>query len=186
MAFAKDYAAALRTRIFDQASEYLEENDRRADPLLALLREADARGLRDRLEERAVALRKKKKYAEALIYLRLLTRDPACGEAVRFEHAAAALEGLRQGHRGRLSRRRPRLHQLAGLVHRHETDPITLVEKAKWLDEDDLFYVGFHFAEGKGPEKEFGAAVLRLLIKRAGKSKIAKDAKSKLRSQGLA
>lgn len=185
MPFAKDYPAALRTKIFNQASAYLEKNDRRADALLALLREADARGLRDRLEERALALRKKKKYAEALIYLRLLTRDPACGEAVRFEHAATALKVSGKDTAAEARAGDPALHQFGGLIHRHETEPIALLEKAKWLDDDDLFYVGFHFAEGKEPERDFGAAVLRLLIKRAGKTKIAKDAKSKLRSQGL-
>lgn len=183
--FAKDYPAPLRTRIFNQASEYLEEGDRRSDALLTLLREADPRGLRDRLEERALTLRKKKKYAEALIYLRLLTRDPAVGETVRFEHAGCALKVSSRDTSADARTADPALHQFAALIHRHETEPITLVEKAKWLDNDDLFYLGFHFAEGKGPEKDFGAAILRLLIHRAGKGKLAKDAKSKLRSQGL-
>src|SRR5262249_688990 len=152
----------------------LEEGDRRADPLLTLLREADARSLRDQLEERALAWRKKKKYDQALTYLRLLTRDPASVETLRFEHGACALKlsshdlsaGSRAGD--------PALPQFAGLVHRHETDPIVLVEKAKWLEPEDLFYLGFHFAEGRGPEQEFGAKVLRLLIKRSGKNKVAK------------
>jgi hypothetical protein len=185
MPFARNYTSALRTKIINQACTFLEKSDRRADALLALLREADSRGLRDQLEERALALRKKKKYAEALIYLRLLTRDPACGEAVRFEHAGTALKVSSKDPAAESRANDPALHQFAGLVHRHETEPIALVEKAKWLDNDDLFYLGFHFAEGKGPEKEFGASVLSLLIKRAGKAKIAKDAKSKLRSQGL-
>jgi hypothetical protein len=185
MPFARDHAAALRTRLFNQACTYLEKNDRRADALLALLREADARRLRDQLEERGLALRKKKKYAEAFIYLRLLTRDPACGEAMRFEYAGTALKLSSKDPAAESRANDPALHQFAGLVHRHETEPIAMVEKAKWLDNDDLFYLGFHFAEGKAPEKDFGADVLRLLIKRAGKTKIAKDAKSKLRSQGL-
>jgi hypothetical protein len=185
MPFAKEYAAALRTKILNQGCDYLEENDRRADAFLHLLREADPRGLRDKLEERGLALRKKKKYPDALIYLRLLTRDPACGETIRFENAATSLKVSSHDTAADARASDPALHQFAGLVHRHETDPIAYVEKAKWLDPEDLFYLGFHFAEGKGPEQEFGAKVLRLLIKRAGKGKIAKDAKSKLRSQGL-
>ena len=76
-----EYPPALRKQLLTRACGYLEEGDRRADALLFLLREADHRELRDRLEERALALRKKKDYATALIYLRLLGRDPACGPA---------------------------------------------------------------------------------------------------------
>jgi hypothetical protein len=59
------------------------------------------------------------------------------------------------------------------------------VEKAKWLESEDLFYVGFHFAEQNGAPQKFGGHVLRLLLKRSPKSKLAKDARSKLRSEGL-
>src|SRR5262249_22443267 len=55
--FAKDFPKDWREEVFAQAAEYVEANDRRADALLFLLREADATDLRDRLEERAVALR---------------------------------------------------------------------------------------------------------------------------------
>jgi hypothetical protein len=181
----REYPPPLRARLFAQACDYLEAGDRRADALLFLLREADAKGLRDRLEDRALTHRKKKKYSLALIYWRLLTRDPACGEGIRFEQAACGLKV--SGHDLAADSRSADacLHQFAGLVHRHETDPIKFLEKAKWLDPEDLFYLGFHFAESHGPEKEFGAQVLRLLIRRSPRSKPAKDAKSKLRSQGL-
>jgi hypothetical protein len=181
----REYPSALRARLFTQACDYLEAGDRRADALLFLLREADAKGLRDRLEERALTHRRKKRYSTALIYWRLLTRDPACGEGIRFEQAACGLKVSSHDLAAESRSTDPCLHQFAGLVHRHETEPIKFLEKAKWLDPEDLFHVGFHFAEGHGPEKEFGAQVLRLLIRRSPRSKPAKDAKSKLRSQGL-
>ena len=181
----REYPPALRNKLFAQACEYLEAGDRRADALLFLLREADAKGLRDRLEERALAHRKKKRYSTALIYWRLLTRDPACGEGIRFEQAACGLKGSTHDLAAESRSADPCLHQFAGLLHRHETEPIKFLEKAKWLDPEDLFYVGFHFSEGHGPEKELGAQVLRLLIRRSPRSKPAKDAKAKLRSQGL-
>lgn len=185
MPFVRDYATALRGKIFSQLCDYLEANDRRADALQALLREADARGLRDQLGDRALALRKKKDYAKALIYLRLLTRDPACGEAIRFEQAGSALKVSNHDLGADSRAADPALHSFAGLLHRHETEPLQLVEKAKWLEPEDLFYLGFHFVEGTGPEKDFGADVLRLLIKRSPKAKLAKDARSKLRAHGL-
>ena len=150
-----------------------------------LFREADPRDLRDRLEQRALSLRKKKQYATALGYLRLLTRDPACGEAIRFEAAACALKVSNHDLTVDSRAADPCLAQFASLLHRHETEPMVYIEKAKWLEPEDLFYLGFHFAEGGRPEKEFGGQVLQLVVSRAPRSKLAKDARSKLRSQGL-
>lgn len=183
--FVAEYTPALRSKLLDQACSYLEAGDRRADALLFVLREADPRGLRDRLEEWALALRKKKQYDAALVYLRLLGRDPACGEAIRFEQAACGLKVSSHDLAVDARAADPCLHQFAGLLNRHETDPIEAVEKAKWLEPEDLFYLGFHFAEGNRREKEFGGQVLRLFIRRSPRSKLAKDARSKLRSEGL-
>lgn len=181
----RDYPPALREKIFRQACDYQEAGDRRADALLFLLREADPRELRDRLEEKALALRKKKDYAGALAFLRLLTRDPACGEDVRFEAAGCALKLSAKDVAADARASDPALHQFAGLIHRHETEPADKVEKAKWLDALDLFYLGFHFAEGTGPEKQFGSRILHSLVRRWPRSKQAKDAKSKLRREAL-
>ncbi len=183
--FVRDFSTAQSDRLFKEACAHLESGDRRAEALLFLLREADPRRLRDQLEERALAHRKKKEYLKAIIYLRLLTRDPGCGETIRFEQAACSLKVSPKDLSADARNTDPSLHQFAGLLHRHETAPVKLVEKAKWLEAEDLFFLGFHFAEKTGPEKEFGGQVLRLLLKRSPRSKQAKDAKSKLRSQGL-
>lgn len=179
------YSSQLRDKLLAQAFRFLEAGDARADALLWLLREADARGLRDRLEAKALGLRKKKNYSLALVYLRLLTRDPASHDALRFEHAACGLQLSPHdlGAEARITD--PCLQQFAGLIHRHETDPLEFIEKATWIEPEALFYLGFHFAEGKGPEREFGGKVLRLFIRRHSKSKLTKDARSKLRSESL-
>jgi HEAT repeat protein len=183
--FIRNADAQLRSRLFTQMNEYLEQGDRRADALLFLLREADPTGLRDRLEARALALRKKKDYESALLYLRLLTRDPACGEAIRFDLAACGLKLSTQDLAAEARAADPALQQFARLVHSHETDPATRLKSAKWLAPEDLYYLGFHFVEGDRPLREFGAAALRLAIQRSPRSKIGKDAKRKLRSAGL-
>ncbi len=179
------YAPALRDQIFDLACTYLEAGDRRADPLLFLLREIDGRALRDRLEERALKLRQKKQYAAALIYLRLLARDPACGDPVRFELAACGLKVSPHDLDAEARAADPCLEQFAGLLSRQAGQVMEWLDKAKWLEAEDLFYLGFHFVERSRQEKEFGAEVLRLLLRRSPRSKLAKDAKNKLRSQGL-
>jgi hypothetical protein len=183
--FVRDLGSALQKQIFGQACNYLENEDRRADALLFLLREADARALRGQLEDKALALRKKKDYATALIYLRLLGRDPACGEALRFELAACGLRLSEHNLAADARAADPCLDQFARLVRSHEVEPAERLKQAKWLQPEDLFYLGFHFVEGDRSEREFGAQALRLLLKRSPRSKIAKDARSKLRSAGL-
>ena len=174
----REYRTDLRKKLFDRACEYLEHEDRRADAFLFLLREADPRGLRDRMEERAVALRKKKRYSVALAYLRLLAHDPACGEAIRQELAACGLKMSGKDLAAETRATDPCLHQFAALVHRHETHPMDYLSKARWLDADDLFYLGFHFVELPKPDKEFGGQVLNLLIKRFPRSKRARRART--------
>jgi len=52
-------------------------------------------------------------------------------------------------------------------------------------DAEDLFYLGFHFAEQTHQAREFGRQVLELLVKRSPRSELAKNAKRKLKSEGL-
>jgi HEAT repeat protein len=181
----KETSAGQRARLLEQAFAYQDENDRRAEPLWFLLREADVAGTRDRIEERALALRKKKKYAEAISYLRLLTRDPACGEETRFELAATLLK--ESGHDPALAARQadPALGQFARLLQNPAFDAIGRVRKAAYLTVDDLFYLAFHFAEQTGPAREFGREVLELVVKKSPKSEVGKSARRKLKSAGL-
>src|SRR5262245_203937 len=183
--FVKDYPPSWRDPVFARACEYQEEKDRRADPLLFLLREADPAALRDRLEEKALNYRKKKAYDKALTYLKLLARDPACAFPIRLELAACGLKlsAKELGHQDRADD--PSLEQFAGLVQHHGDELMPALEKVKWLDAEDLYYLGFDLVERGGPYRKFGAEVLHLLIKRSGRTKIAQQAKSKLKSVGL-
>jgi HEAT repeat protein len=181
----KDFPPALREQVFVRACSYLEKNDRRSDALLFWLREADAETLHERLEEKALALRKKKAYASALNYLRYLTRDPACGVAIRLETAGCGLKTSPKDVNAEARNGDPCLAQFARLLPNYGAEVTTFVDKAKWLDPEDLFYLGFHFAEQNGAPQKFGGHVLHLLLKRSPKSKLAKDARSKLRSAGL-
>jgi HEAT repeat protein len=183
--FGRECSPDQRKKIFARACTFLEAGDRRADPLLHFLREIEGKELQARLEDRALALRKKKQYADAIIYLRLLARDPSCGDLIRFELAACGLKVSDHSLDAEARAVDPSIEQFAGLVHRRDVDPLALIEKAKWLDVEDLFYLGFHFVERSKDERDFGAGVLRLVLRRAPKTKLAKDARNKLRSQGL-
>jgi hypothetical protein len=183
--FVKDYPSSWRQTLLAQAGKHLEAGDRRAEPLLFLLREADPADLRDRLEERALALRKKKDYAKALVYLRLLGRDPAAGFPVRWELAACGLKESGQDLAAEARAADPALQQLAGLCQSYEEELVKELQKAKWLEPEDLHYLGFHLAEKEGVQKRVAGIVLHLVLKRSPRSKVAQAARSKLRSEGL-
>src|SRR5262249_1580633 len=183
--FVAEYDADLRKRIFDQACEHFTEGDRRADALFFLLRTADAHELNERIADYSLSLRKKKKYEPAQRFLRLLARDPACGPGIRLELAGCSLKLSPKDVNGEARSGDVCLDQFQNLIHSFPTETMNFVKKAKWLEPPDLFYLGFHFAEKERQEKEFGGQVLRLVMERAGRSKIAKDAKSKLLGEGL-
>jgi len=183
--YVKDYPPRWRDTLFAQVGKYVEAADRRADPLLFLLREADAADLAERLQQRALALRKKKDYATALLYLRMLARDPGVGFPVRWELAACGLKVSEQELAAEARAADPSLQQFANLAQAYEEELTKELEKAKWLEADDLYYLGFHLAEKEGAQKRAAARVLHLLLKRWPRSKLAKAAKAKLRSEGL-
>jgi len=182
---AKEAADAVRAKVFAQAWKYVEANDRRSDALLYWLREGGMSEYKERLEERALSFRKKKDYATAVTYLQLLTRDPAAGFPMRFELAAGQLKESDKALPAESRANDPALQQFANLWQTYEAELFDELSKAKWLDPEDLYYLGFHFAEQPDTRRrEFGGKVLQLVVKRS-KGKTAQAAKSKLKREGL-
>jgi len=180
--FAKEFAPASRTEILNRACKFLEDDDHRCDPLFFALREGDAPGLRDQLLERAVAKRKKKDYPTAMQYLKLLARDPAVGFEVRLELALVGLKLSSKDIAMDSRTKDPCLRQFTNVVATNLAEVQKTIEKAKWLEPEDLFYLGFHFAELFNQEKAFGAAVLQHLVKSSPKAKVSTNARNKLKS----
>ena len=182
---AKDLPTAQRTKAFTQAAKHHDAEDRRAAPLFFFLREIDHDWTRDRIEAKAQELRKKKKYAPAISYYRLLAQDPACSEETRFELAATGLKESQHSLAPEHRNNDPPLNQFARLLQNPAFDLIDHVAKAKWLDAEDLFYLGFHFAEQTHRPQEFGKQVLEIVVKRSPKTDVGKQAKRKLKSEAL-
>jgi HEAT repeat protein len=176
---------ALGKKILERAFKYLEAADRRAEALLLVFREADADKLRDLLERRALALRKEKTYVAANAYFRMLMRDPASPQALRLESALCALKVSKRDSEVEARLADPAIQQLGALIRRGTEDLADLVRSAGWLMADDLFYVGFHFIESKGTEREFGAQVLEHMLKRFPRNSLSRFAKQKLKAQGF-
>jgi hypothetical protein len=182
----RELTEAQQQQLFKQACTFHDADDRRAHALWFLLREGVGSASRDRIEEKAAALRKKKNYAGALSYYRLLAQDPACSEETRFELAATGLKESAHDLAAEARTADPSLHQFTRLIQDAGFDLFDHVSKAKWLDADDLFYLGFHFAEQTHRARDFGRQVLELVVKRSPKSEVGKQAKRKLKSEALA
>jgi HEAT repeat protein len=183
--FVSDFPPSWFELLYSKGVQWLEAGDRRHEPLMYLFRATRLKDLSARLERRGLELRKKKKYAGAINYLRLLARDPACSPQLRLELACC---GLKTGNRDLAPEARsadPTLAQFGRLLPAYESEVLSFLKSAKWLEPAELFYLGFHFADKDGPTRRFGGQVLKLLIQRSPRSKIAQDAKRKLRSAGL-
>jgi len=180
--FAKTLTPAIRSEIVAHLSTEIEAESHRGDPLLFLLKEADPAALRDDLFEKAVAKRKKKAYPAAVLYLKWLARDPAIGFPIRLELAMCGLKVSSHdvSHDSRAND--ACLRHFSNCIAQDAAEVQAQVEKAKWLEPEDLFYLGFHFTEQFGAEKGFGAAVLQHLVKGSPKSKVAASAKNKLKT----
>jgi HEAT repeat protein len=182
---ARQWSAAQRQKLFTMACQAHEADDRRSDAMWHLLREVDSDKLRRQIQERALALRKKKNFTFSLAYWRLLTRDPAVGAELRFELAATALKISNHDTAAAHRDADPALHQFNRLLQDPAFNLVKHVLAARWLEESDLFYLGFHFAEQPRLAREFGREVLKAVIERWPKTQSSKNAKQKLRSEGL-
>jgi hypothetical protein len=77
----------------------------------------------------------------------------------------------------------PCLGQFAELARRDIAAVLAELGKSSWLEAEDLYYLGFHFAESSEEDlRAFGASVLRLLLSRFPRVKLASGARKKLGS----
>lgn len=182
--FAKGDPKTWGDELFATLGKHLEAGDKRVDPLLFVLREAGPVELRDRLEAKAAGYLKKEDFDKAHLYYRAAGRDPASGYSIRL---GLALVGLKLSNKELEAEARAHdhaLHHFADLVRQDEPATSKAVEGTKWLGAEELYYLGFHFVEHVGVMGEFGAKVLKLLLKRFPKNKLAASAKNKLKSFG--
>lgn len=184
--YSRGEAKLWGDELFNTLCKYLEAQDRRADAMIFVLKEAGAVELRDRLEAKAAGLKKKEDFERAHLYYRAAARDPAAGLTIRI---GLATLGLKLSTKDLDSEARSHdhcLHQFADLIRQDEPAIFEEVEKTKWLEAEELYYLGFHFVDHAGIMGDFGTKVLKLLVKRYPKNKISANAKNKLKSSGHA
>ena len=163
------------------ASRALETGDRRHEPLLYLLRNADPKLADGVYRDVGLKHKKAKKWAKAVECLRQVARSDAFDNELRFE---LSLCNLKQSAKDLAPHLRAEDHALRGfqtLLQDKRFKLFDRLKKERALTAADLYYVGFHFSEGTGAELKFGRKILEYVGNRWPKTKEGKAAKSKLK-----
>lgn len=182
---AATIGGADHTRLTKLLLDALVNDDPRAEPLAYLLHH----GCRDKLDaallKRAQALKAKKRYDEANRMLRTLVRGGAASTEALYQAAAVALKvspkllGRSQRHAD------PCLRLFDRLVAAETIDLAERLKADKALAPEDLFYVGFHFAEQLMARREFGGMLLEHVVAKHPRAAVARNAKNKLRLEAF-
>lgn len=172
---AKKIAPALRKQILETAMERLGKGERGYEALLDVARDADADGVAEALRALASRLRKKDEN-KARVVLGILCKSDRATDDDRY--ALASLELARSNLDTRpASRAGDEALRLLGALVKHGFDVAKALRKDRGVELDQLYYVGFHFAEDGHP---LGTELLEEVVKKGGRAKVAKMAKNKL------
>ena len=182
---AASLTAAQRRPIAAALLAYLEEDDPRAEPLAHVLRHADPAGLDAALLKRAQGLKRQGKFAEANRLLGTLLRGGGASTEAQYLAAVVALK-VSAKRLGRADRHAdPCLPLLDRLLGDDSFDLLKRLKAERALEPADLFYVGFHFAEGLRERREFGGALLQHIVTKSPRSANATAARNKLRLEAF-
>jgi len=140
----------------------------------------DGESLAEQVRGRAEQLRKAKRFPESAKWLMLLKDSPAFDPELRFALAVADLKSHRH-----LLAAPARRHDLAlGLLRELADSPFPLAERLRReraLTPEELYYVGFSLAEGRGEQRAVARELLEHVAAKHGRAKIGKAARNKLR-----
>jgi HEAT repeat protein len=175
-ASAKKIATAIRKQLLDASLERLEAGERGWEALLDVARDADGDATAAALRALATKLRKKDNVDKARTVLELLCRTDRATDDDRY--ARASLELTKSGRDTRPAARSgdESLKMIGALLGRG-FDVFKALRTDKSLGLDELYYVGFHFAEDGHP---IGEELLAEVVKKGGRAKIGRMAKNKL------
>ncbi|MBI2900809.1 MAG: HEAT repeat domain-containing protein [Planctomycetes bacterium] len=170
-------AARGRKALTAQCLSLLEKRDERYRLFFEILRTLCLDDLRAALLRHGRDRMRRKKFEEAEAFLRLLEPDDlATPEAL----TSLAVTRLKQ------RKSDSAMALLAKVLHASDFALVEALDADRaLLGAADLLHVGFRFIERQGAEREFGAGVMKLIVRRCGSSREAQVAKQKLKTQGI-
>jgi hypothetical protein len=155
-------------------------DDRLHAPFFHFLDALDSAATSDRIRSRIEHLRKAKRWPESLRWLALIKDSPALDDEMRYARALSDLKAHRRKIGGILRRNDVALETFRMLA----TSTFPLVERLRRervVDPDELYFVAFHLAEGRGEDRSVARELLEHLADKHGRTKVGKAARNKLR-----
>ncbi len=173
---AKKVAKPIQKELLEEAVDRFGKGARNWEALLDVVRDADPDAVATALRALAQKLRKGDHKDKSASVLGLLCRSDRATDDDRY--ALASLELAKSGKDTRPAARAGdeglrQLHTLLGRGY----DVVGALRKDRGLGLEELFYAGFHFTEAGHPA---GEELLSEVVKKGGRSKLAKMAKNKL------
>ena len=134
---------------------------------------------------KAKALKRTKKYDQAEQVLSMAERAGAASADLRVQLALLQVKTSAKDLAKPQRDRSPALETIAELIR--EGQPVLKAIKAeRMLEKEDLYYIGFHFSEKLGTERELGGELLKAVIRKSPRSEIGRNAKNKMKLEGMA
>lgn len=141
--------------------------------------------VQENLHEKALRLKKKGQYGDAIAILRSICHGPDADPEARYQLAVCELKASKKVI-ARGPNADPCLAAFNALSKVRDFPVLDRLKDEKEIEPEDLYYLGFSFAEGKDTSQAFGGDVLALLAETAPRSKLGKMAKNKLVTMGWA
>ncbi|MBW2458354.1 MAG: HEAT repeat domain-containing protein [Deltaproteobacteria bacterium] len=174
--FAKTLSPAVVTKLRRAALDKLAKEGQGFEAELDIARDAKPDPVAKDLRELATKLKRSKKPDRAALALRLLRRSNHATDADLYQLAALELGQSRLDTAPAARAADDALALLSELLVKG-FDVQKALQKDRSVGPPQLYYVGFHFAEERFP---VGAQLLRQVVAKGGRTKIAKMAKNKL------
>ena len=147
---------------------------------------ADPKAADGVVREAGLKHKRARRWAQAVECLRRLVNTESFDDETRY---ALSVCNLKSSAKEIAASARAEDYALRGFQPLARNKAFKLFEQLKKetaLDAADLYYVGFHFSETTGEEKEFGEALLRHVVRRWPRSETGRAAKGKLKLAGSA
>lgn len=174
--FAKQLKGPVLARLRASAIEKLAKGTRGFEAELDVARDGDAKAVASDLRDLAARLLKSKKADRATAVLRMLSKSEHATADDLYRLASIELAQSRLDTQPGARATDDALRLLSSLLERG-FDVAAALRRDRTLDPSMLYYVGFHFAELRHP---LGAELLEEVVKKGGRTKVAKMAKNKL------
>jgi hypothetical protein len=173
---ATKVAPAVRKQLLETAMKKLGDGERGWEALLDVVRDADPDGVAQALRALAAKLRRSGAADKALTVIRLLCRAERATDEDRYALVSLELAKSPRDTRPAARAGDETLRMLGAMLGRGY-DVAKALRTDRTLGLDEIYYVGFHFAEEGHP---LGEELLEEVVKKGGRAKIARMAKNKL------